>query len=98
MTITFLDAAQAELENAIDYYDERQSGLALNFEEEVEQALTRISHYPEAWSKLSLRVRRCLVNQFPYGVIYEIRGEAIIVVAIQHHHQRPESWRSRVVK
>lgn len=98
MTITFLDAAQAELENAIDYYDERQSGLGLKFEEEVEQALIRISHYPKAWSRLSLRVRRCLVNQFPFGVIYEIRGETIIVVAIQHHHQRPESWRSRVVE
>ena len=97
MTVRFLDAAKTEFDDAVKYYDEQRSGLGLNFGEEVEQTLERIAHYPDAWSRLSLRIRRCLVNRFPYSVIYENRGEIIIVVAIQHHHQRPESWRSRVI-
>lgn len=96
MKISFLDAAQSEFDDAIDYYDQRSLGLGFEFAEEVEQALERIEHYPEAWSPLSSRVRRCLVNRFPYSVIYEIRPEIIIIVAIQHHHQEPESWRARV--
>ena len=96
MKIDFLDAAKSEFEDAVDYYDEQRFGLGLEFEEELEQALERIDHYPEAWSPLSSRVRRCVLNRFPYSVIYEIRSEIIIIVAIQHHHKEPESWRSRV--
>jgi plasmid stabilization system protein ParE len=98
MNISVLDAAQAELDDAIDYYDERRSGLGLEFAEEVEQALKRITHYPEAWAALSSRVRRCIVIRFPYSVIYQNRSEIIIIVAIQHHHQEPESWRTRVIE
>jgi len=96
MKIRVLDAAQSELEDTIDYYDEQRPGLGFEFAEEVEQALERINHYPEAWSPLSPRVRRCLVNRFPYSVIYEVRSELLIIVAIQNHHRKPESWRSRV--
>lgn len=55
MKIDFLDAAKSEFEDAVDYYDEQRFGLGLEFEEELEQALERIVHYPEAWSPLSSR-------------------------------------------
>lgn len=96
MKIRFLEAAQSEFDEAIDYYEEQRGGLGFEFAAEVEQALERIYHYPDAWSQLSLQMRRCVINRFPYSVIYVIRTE-IIIVAIQHHHQEPESWRSRVV-
>lgn len=96
MKISFLDAAQSELDDAIDYYDEQQPELGFEFAEEVEQALERINHYPDAWSSLTSRVRRCLLNRFPYSVIYEVRSERLIIVAIQNQRQKPESWRSRV--
>jgi plasmid stabilization system protein ParE len=94
----FLDAAQSEFDAAIDNYDAQRFGLGIEFEGEVEQALERIDNYPEAWSPLSSRVRRCLLNRFPYSVIYELRSESIMIVAIQHHHQKPESWRSRIIE
>jgi hypothetical protein len=67
--ISFLDAAQSEFDDAIDY-----SGFGFEFAEEVEQALERINHYPEAWSPLSLRVRRCVANQFPYNTKFEAKS------------------------
>jgi plasmid stabilization system protein ParE len=96
MKTRFLDAAQSEFEETIAYYNEQRTGLGFEFADQVEQALARIRHYPEAWSLLSLRVRRCSLNRFPYSVIYESRSEVLIVVAIQHHHQKPGSWRTRV--
>ena len=96
MKVSFLTIAQSEFEESIEYYDKQRMGLGLEFSDEVGKALERISHYPEAWSQLSPRIRRCLVNRFPYSVIYEVRSELLIIVAIQHHHRKPESWRSRV--
>lgn len=44
MKIEFLRAAQAELEETIDYYDKQRVGLGGEFSDEVEQALDRIKH------------------------------------------------------
>jgi hypothetical protein len=96
MKISVLDAAQFELDDAIDYYEEQRVGLGFEFAEEVLQALERIYHHPEAWSPLSSSVRRCLVIRFPCSVVYQLRGELLIIVAIQNHHRKPEGWRSRV--
>jgi hypothetical protein len=46
MKLEFLDPAQSEFDAAIDCYDGQSLGLGLEFEEEVEQALVRIDHYP----------------------------------------------------
>jgi plasmid stabilization system protein ParE len=96
MKLTFLEAAQSEFDETITYYEEQRSELGFEFADAVEEALGRIEQYPEAWSPLSPRVRRCLVNRFPYGVIYEVRDERVIVVAFQNLLRKPDSWRSRV--
>ncbi len=52
MKIVFLDAAESEFDHTIAYYEEQNSGLGFDFAGEVEHALERIKHYPEAWSPL----------------------------------------------
>jgi hypothetical protein len=96
MKLEFLDPAQSEFDAAVDYYDAQSLGLGSDFEAEVEQALERIDHYPRAWSPLSPRVRRCLLNRFPCSIIYEVRSELLVIVAIQNNHRKPDSWRSRI--
>lgn len=95
MKTSFLDAAQSEFEETIAYYDAQRSGLGFEFADEVEQALERIRYYPQAWSPLSSRARRCQLNRFPYSVIYEARPNLLIIVAIQHNHREPENWSDR---
>ena len=95
MKITYLDAAEAEFQEAIDYYNEQRAGLGFEFSDEVKEAVTRIRNYPEAWTPLSKRTRRCQFHRFPYS-IYEARSDVIIVVAIQHHRRKPENWRKRI--
>lgn len=46
MTLSFLEPAQAELEEAIDYYNERGDGLGNELAAEVEKAIRRILQNP----------------------------------------------------
>jgi hypothetical protein len=92
----FLEPAQIELEEEVKYFNGEQESLGYEFAREVAGTITRILRYPEAWTRLSKRTRRCRTKRFPYGVIYQIRGDKILIVAIAHLRRKPFYWRHRV--
>jgi plasmid stabilization system protein ParE len=94
--VRFLEAARNELRDAIRFYEAQRSGLGAEFRDEVRSTLERIKHLPEAWHPLSQNTRRCRTHRFPYGVIYQVKVEEILVVAIAHLHRRPEYWKKRI--
>jgi len=96
MTVEFLQTADREFFDAIDYYNTQASGLGFEFAAEISRTIGRIAEFPDAWSLLSARSRRCRTNRFPYGVVYQIRGSVILVVAIQNLHRHPDSWKDRL--
>jgi toxin ParE2 len=89
MSVIFLKLAQDELEEATLYYEQQQEGLGEAFAQEVEEALENIQRLPRAWTRLSDEVRRCRLKRFPYGVVYTLRGDDIIIVAVMHLRRRP---------
>jgi len=96
MRIRFLEVAQIELDEAIGYYNYELPGLGEAFLTEVLNALDRIGKYPEAWQTFSKRTRRCQTRRFPYGIIYQIRKDEILIVAIANLHRKPEYWKDRI--
>lgn len=67
--VDMLSAAEAELLEAIAWYNEQGEGLGFEFAAEVLRTIQRIVQYPDAWGALSRRTRRCRTNRFPYAVI-----------------------------
>ena len=95
MRVRFLAQARHDLADATAYYQDQMPGLGAQFLEEVRAAIDRIRTFPLAWQLLSQRTRRCLLNRFPYGVIYEQRKDEIVIVAVGHQHRRPDFWKPR---
>lgn len=96
MKFYFHPDAKEELDGAVTYYEQCQPGLGLEFAEEVYATIARIIEYPNAWSTLSKNSRRCLVNRFPYGVIYQIKSRTLRIIAVAHLHRRPGYWKERI--
>jgi toxin ParE2 len=96
MRIRFLEIAQIELDDAIEYYNYEVPGLGEAFLTEVLNTLDRIGKYPEAWQPSSKRTRRCQTRRFPYGIMYQIRKDEILVVAIANLHRKPDHWKDRI--
>ena len=96
MEIKFLAPAENEFLDAISYYNMQSEGLGYEFAAEVKKTIERIIQYPEAWAKLSKRTRRCRTNRFPYGVIYQVREEILLIVAVMHLGREPQGWKSRL--
>ena len=95
MKYSFHPEAKKELLEAISYFEECRTGLGLDFSKEVFSTIQRIIHFPSAWSKLSENSRRCLTNRFPYGVIYQIIGKEVIIIAIMQLNRVPDYWGKR---
>jgi plasmid stabilization system protein ParE len=95
MKFSFHPLANEELDKAVEYYEECQPGLGLEFAEEIYAAIARISEHPCAWLPMSKRTRRCLANRFPYGVIYQVKSKMIRIIAVANLHRRPGYWKDR---
>jgi len=95
MKINFLEIAKVELDDAIEYYNYEVPGLGDAFLTEVLNALDRVGEFPEAWHQCSKRARRCRTRRFPYGIIYQIREQEILVIAIANLHRKPDYWKDR---
>ena len=98
MKIVFLPPAKADLTEAISFYNTQSEGLGYDLAVEVKKTLERIIQYPKAWPMLSKRTRRCRTNRFPYGVIYQLRPNTLLVIAIMHLSRNPETLNSRLKK
>ena len=98
MNITLLKAAQIELDEGFDYYEEQSPGLGYAFVDEMFVTLKRIKQNPTSWTPFTDRTRRCLTHRFPYGVIYQFRKKEneIIIVAFAHLHRKPNYWKIRL--
>ncbi len=95
MTHSFHPEAEREFEAAIDYYENCERGLGLDFAVEVFCSVDNILEHPAAWPILEDDVRRCLTNRFPYGVLYSVESDTILILAVMHLHQEPNYWKRR---
>jgi plasmid stabilization system protein ParE len=98
MSIRLLDAAEAELDEAVSYYNSLAPLLGESFLIEVLRVFNLISAHPLAWHPLGDGIRRCRTNRFPYAVVYFPVEDEILVLAIANLHRRPGYWADRIGK
>ena len=95
MTYSFHPDAENELNQSIDYYEALMPNLGWEFAEEVYNTIQRILQFPNAWQTMDGDIRRCLTNRFPYGVIYYVNNDAVVILAVMQLKQKPEYWKKR---
>lgn len=98
MNYRFLAAAEAEFEESVVFYESREPNLGIEFILEVHDAIDRILEHPTAWPEIETEVRRCLVGRFPFGILYALESDEVLILAVMHLHRDPNSWRDRVSK
>jgi len=86
--------AEAELQDAAAWYDERSPGLGLRFVLAVHAKTDEIGETPQRWP-LAAGTRRVLMGRFPYALVYREVADEIEIVAVAHLHRRPAYWSQR---
>ena len=92
---------RAEAIEAAAWYDREKFGLGDQLLDEIECALDRIDSDPQGFPQWELpsgqhEIRRCLLQRFPYGVLFTTLADETTVIAISHGRRRPSYWRDRL--
>lgn len=98
MEIKFLEIAQVELDEAVEFYNSESPELGDLFLVEALHAVERIGQLPQAWQPFTSTTRRCLLRRFPYSIVYQATDEEILIIAIANLHRKPDYWKDRIIK
>lgn len=93
--VIFSSQARADLRAAAAFYAATSPRLTARFGAEVEAAVHRVAESPATWPPVNARLRRCLLDRFPYSLVYRTDSDPVRVIAVMHHRQRPGYWRGR---
>lgn len=101
MKLRILPEAELEAAEAAAWYDDRQIGLGDDFLSEVMAAIHRVADDPLLFARLESytgchHVRRCVLERFPFLIIFICRPNEAVVVAISHVRRRPLYWMERL--
>ena len=88
-------AAQAEYENAADWYAERSTVAAQRFISEVQVAIEAIRKHPDRYARLDDTHRFYLLKRFPYYVAYRQKQPFVEIIAVRHGAQDQDSRKAR---
>lgn len=87
--------AEAELGEAIAWYESRHRGLGLEFARVVRAGFAAIERTPELGPVVDGRIRQVVLRRFPYTIYYVLEADRIAVLAVFHGRRDPRQWRRR---
>lgn len=93
--LVFHPQAQAELDEAAMFYEQRVPGLGLAFAGEVQKSVSLILAHPEIGGSNSQGFRCLAIRRFPFSVTYRTNDSGVYIIAVAHQHRRPGYWKKR---
>jgi len=95
--ISFLEDADLDIEETYIWYETLSLGLGKRFFDNIQNTIEYIITNPYMFQVVYKRIRRALVNKFPYGIYYIVENEKVIIIGILHFHRHSSSWEKRIL-
>ena len=92
MNISYHPDVEVELAEIRDYYEEKLTGLGIEFLNEFERNVFKIASMPSRYMVVRGDVRRSLMKRFPYVIYFKVVSEDAILVTVVKHERRHPSY------
>ncbi len=96
LPIVLRSEAEAEFDEAFDWYDGRGTGLGRAFAAAVQSVFNSISTQPLMHAVVLADIRKAVVRRYPYCVYYRPHQDRIEVLSVFHTSRDPSIWQGRV--
>ena len=89
-------AAELDILESRNWYEEQQAGLATSFSHEVDAVMDRLAETPLIYPVEYRDVRRAVLHRFPFLVWFEIHDSVVRVLACTHARADPRRVKARL--
>jgi toxin ParE1/3/4 len=96
LPIVLQTPAEADFDEAADWYERQETGLGLTFIRRVHDTLESIASRPSFFPIVLEDIHRAKVRRFPYLIFYRLETQQIVVLAIVHGRRHPRVWQQRI--
>lgn len=101
MTSRMLPEADEELEVETERYERASLGTGRRFFRHVRDVLDRLVGQPRLYGYVDppvrgREVRAAPLRPFDFHLVYEVRPDEILVIAVAHNRRMPNYWRGRL--
>ncbi len=88
-TIIISQTAKNHVEKAYNYYESVQEAIGERLLETLELQYDKLKNTPQHYSFLSGKkdLRFLVVPQFPFIIIYQIKGDHVFIIDVHNTHQ-----------
>ena len=87
--LKFAEEAENDIRNILAWYSSQSQTTSNKFVESVDELFEFLSANPHSFSKQRKNFRVAYVKKFPYGVIYEITANVVLILRIIHTSRNP---------
>jgi plasmid stabilization system protein ParE len=87
--------AEAELAEAVEWYESRVQGLGSDVLLAIDAAVAGILGNPLQHPLVHKTVRRALLRRFPYEIFFTLGDHHIVILAVFHAKRNPKRWTDR---
>ncbi len=94
--IRYLEAAEDEYLHELTYFTTISQQTGDHFYRAIQKAERFASELPAMGSTYKYGTRRVFPGDFKFSVVYLVRAEEVVVIAIAPFKRKPGYWRARV--
>jgi plasmid stabilization system protein ParE len=94
--VELLRGADADLQEIFNLFEDYREGFGVEFMTAVDAYLARLSVFPESAPIYMDRIRRQVMQRFPYGIFYQVQPTRVVVTAILDLRQDEDRIRQRL--
>ncbi|MFB6347353.1 MAG: type II toxin-antitoxin system RelE/ParE family toxin [bacterium] len=94
MKVEYHPQARVELFEAIDIAED-EFGTGEDLRQTIESAENLIETFPRIGDLEEESIRRYVISDYPFSIIYGLRESKLVVLAIMHDKREPGYWKDR---
>jgi toxin ParE1/3/4 len=94
-TVRYIEEAREEFLHEIEYFTRVSPNLARRFDQAVQRAEALAAEFADAGFPYKFGTRRVFPGKFKFSIVYLVREDEVVILAVAPFRRKPGYWRSR---
>ena len=95
-TVRYVEEAREEFLHEVEYFTTVSPRLGRRFDEAVQKSEALTAEFADAGFPYEFGTRRVFPGKFKFSIVYVVRENEVVVIAVAPFRRKPGYWRPRM--